>query len=191
MSNENVETQTTSNENTETNPSTEASQKNVPYDRFQEVNQAKNDMANQVGKLQAQIDKMNADNKLKAEAKLVEDGKLKEALDLMTKERDSFKSQAEQWNSYQTDKRESLMGKLTTDEDKSIAEGLSDLNKLETYVNKVTNVSAPSTSTARATTGKANEMGGYSSYAEWASKDPEGYKKANQTPQGQGIKIGY
>jgi|TARA_R100000479_G_scaffold99367_1_gene49311 predicted nucleic acid-binding Zn-ribbon protein len=191
MSNENVETQTTSNENTETNPSTEASQKNVPYDRFQEVNQAKNDMANQVGKLQAQIDKMNADNKSKAEAKLVEDGKLKEALDLMTKERDSFKGQAEQWNSYQADKRESLMGKLTTDEDKSIAEGLSDLNKLETYVNKVTNVSAPSTSTARATTGKANEMGGYSSYAEWASKDPEGYKKANQTPQGQGIKIGY
>ena len=191
MSNENVETQTTSNENTETNPSTEASQKNVPYDRFQEVNQAKNDMANQVGKLQAQIDKMNADNKSKAEAKLVEDGKLKEALDLMTKERDSFKGQAEQWNSYQADKRESLMGKLTTDEDKSIAEGLSDLNKLETYVNKVTNVSAPSTSTARATTGKASEMGGYSSYAEWASKDPEGYKKANQTPQGQGIKIGY
>tara|TARA_Y100001972_G_scaffold125547_1_gene176963 strand:- start:2176 stop:2751 length:576 start_codon:yes stop_codon:yes gene_type:complete len=191
MSNENVETQTTPEETQANNPSTEASQKNVPYDRFQEVNQAKNDMANQVGKLQAQIDKMNADNKSKAEAKLVEDGKLKEALDLMTKERDSFKGQAEQWNSYQTDKRESLMGKLTTDEDKSIAEGLSDLNKLETYVNKVTNVSAPSTSTARATTGKASEMGGYSSYAEWASKDPEGYKKANQTPQGQGIKIGY
>ena len=191
MSNENVETQTTPEETQANNPSTEASQKNVPYDRFQEVNQAKNDMANQVGKLQAQIDKMNADNKSKAEAKLVEDGKLKEALDLMTQERDSFKGQAEQWNSYQTDKRESLMGKLTTDEDKSIAEGLSDLNKLETYVNKVTNVSAPSTSTARATTGKASEMGGYSSYAEWASKDPEGYKKANQTPQGQGIKIGY
>ena len=191
MSNENVETQTTPEETQANNPSTEASQKNVPYDRFQEVNQAKNDMANQVGKLQAQIDKMNADNKSKAEAKLVEDGKLKEALDLMTQERNSFKGQAEQWNSYQTDKRESLMGKLTTDEDKSIAEGLSDLNKLETYVNKVTNVSAPSTSTARATTGKASEMGGYSSYAEWASKDPEGYKKANQTPQGQGIKIGY
>ena len=191
MSKENVETQTNSNENTETNPSTEASEKNVPYDRFQEVNQAKNDMATQVGKLQAQIDKMNSDNKSKAEAKMVEDGKLKEALDIVSKERDTFKSQADQWNTYQTDKRESLMGKLTTDEDKSIAEGLSDLNKLETYVNKVTNVSAPSTSTARATSGKVGEMGGYSSYAEWASKDPEGYKKANQTPQGQGIKIGY
>jgi predicted nucleic acid-binding Zn-ribbon protein len=191
MSNENVETQTTPEETQANNPSTEASEKNVPYDRFQEVNQAKNDMASQVGKLQAQIDKMNSDNKSKAEAKLVEDGKLKEALDLMTQERDSFKGQADSWNTYQTDKRESLMGKLTTDEDKSIAEGLSDLNKLETYVNKVTNVNAPSTSTARATSGKAGEMGGYSSYAEWATKDPEGYKKANQTPQGQGIKIGY
>ena len=191
MSNEKIETQTTPEETQANNPSTEASEKNVPYDRFQEVNQAKNDMASQVGKLQAQIDKMNADSKSKAEAKLVEDGKLKEALDLMTQERDSFKGQAEQWNSYQTDKRESLMGKLTTDEDKSIAEGLSDLNKLETYVNKVTNVSAPSTSTARATSGKVGEMGGYSSYAEWASKDPDGYKKANQTPEGQGIKIGY
>ena len=173
------------------NPSTQANDKNVPYDRFQEVVQAKNDMAKDMGKLQAQIDKMNQTSKQQAEAKLVEDGKLKEALNIVTKERDDFKSQADKWNTYQTDKRESLMSKLTTDDDKSIAEGLSDLNKLETYVNKVTNVSAPSTSTARATTGKANEMGGYSSYAEWASKDPEGYKKANQTPQGQGIKIGY
>ena len=191
MSNENTDTQTNSNENTETNPSTEASEKNVPYDRFQEVNQAKNDMATQVGKLQAQIDKMNADNKSKAEAKLVEDGKLKEALDLMTQERDSFKGQAEQWKTYQTDKRESLMSKLTTDEDRSIGEGLSDLNKLETYVNKVTNVNAPSTSSARATTGKAGEMGGYSSYEEWATKDPKGYKQSNQTNSAKGIAIGY
>ena len=191
MSNENVETQTNSNENTETNPSTDASKNNVPYDRFQEVNQAKKDGLEREGKLQAQIDKMTSDNKSKAEAKMVEDGKLKEALDIVSKERDSFKGQADQWNTYQAEKRESLMGKLTTDEDKSIADGLSDLIKLETYVNKVTNVSAPSTSTARATTGAAGEMGGYSSYAEWATKDPKGYQKANSTPEGQGIKIGY
>ena len=191
MSNENTDTQTKAEDNSVKNPSTEASEKNVPFERFQEINQAKNDMAAQVGKLQAQIDKMNADNKSKAEAKMVEDGKLKEALDLVTKERDSFKGQAEQWNTYQADKRESLMGKLTNDDDKSIAEGLSDLNKLETYVNKVTNVSAPSTSTARATTGKAGDMGGYSSYAEWAEKDPKGYQEANNTVKGSGIKIAY
>ena len=82
------------------------------------------------------------------------------------------------------------MSKLTEDDDKSIAEGLS-LDKLEKYVTKVTNVSAPSTSTARATTGSAGEFGGYSSYAEWAQKDPEGYTKSNNTIQGSDIKIGY
>ena len=175
MSNENTDTQTKAEDNSVKNPSTEAGEKNVPYERFQEVNQAKNDMASQVGKLQAQIDKMNSDNKSKAEAKLVEDGKLKEALDLMTKERDSFKGQAEQWNSYQTDKRESLMGKLTNDDDKSIAEDLS-LSKLETYVNKVTNVNSPSTSQARASSGKVGEFGGYGSVEEYAMKDPKGFE---------------
>ena len=191
MSEEKTEVQIASNENTETNPSTETSNKNVPYDRFQEVVASKNEMAGQIGKLQAQVDKMNQDNKSKAEAKMVEDGKLKEALDIVTQERDSFKTQSEQWNKYQTDKRENLMSKLTDDTDKSIAEGLTDLSKLETYVNKVVTVNAPSTSTARATTGKVGDMGGYSSYAEWAEKDPKGYQEANNTVKGSGIKIGY
>ena len=180
MSEENVKNQATPEETQANNPSTQADTKNVPYDRFAEVNTAKNDALEMNGKLQAQIDKMNADNKSKAEAKMVEDGKLKEALDIVTKERDSFKTQSDQWNQYQTDKRESLMSKLTTDEDKSIAEGLNDLNKLETYVNKVTNVNSPSTSTARATSGKAGDMGGYSSWEEFAMKDPKGAEKAIQ-----------
>ena len=185
-----VETQTTE-ETQVKNPSTEATEKNVPYDRFQEVVQSKNDMANQIGKLQAQIDKMNQTSKHQQENKMIEDGKLKEALDHVTKERDDFKKQSDSWLSYQTDKRESLMSKLTNDEDKSIADGLSDLNKLETYVNKVTNVNAPSTSTARATTGKVGEFGGYESYAEWATKDPKGYKESNNSIGSGNIKIGY
>ena len=176
MSEENV-TQTTE-DTQDNNNSTQADTKNVPYDRFAEVNQAKNDLAGQVGKLQAQIDKMNQTTKQQQENKMVEDGKLKEALNIVQKERDDFKVQAEQWNTYQTDKRESLMGKLTDDTDKSIAEGLNDLNKLETYVNKVTNVNSPSTSTARATSGTAGDMGGYSSWEEFAMKDPKGAEKA-------------
>ena len=189
MSDEKV-TQTTPEETQANNPSTEAGDKNVPYDRFQEVVQSKNDMAGQIGKLQAQIDKMNDTSKQRAEAKLVEDGKLKEALDIASKERDEYKKQSESWLSYQTDKRESLMSKLTNDDDKSIAEGLSDLNKLETFITKVTNVNAPSTSSARATSGKAGEFGGYSSYTEWASKDPDGYQKSNNKLAGQNINIG-
>ena len=177
MSNEKLETQTPE-ETQANNPSTEASQKNVPYDRFQEVVSSKNEMANQIGKLQAQIDKMNQTSKQQQEAKMVEDGKLKEALDIVSKERDTFKTEADKWNTYQTDKRDSLMSKLTDDTHKSIAEGLGDLNKLETYVGSVTNVNAPSTSTARATTGSAGEMGGYSSWEEFAMKDPKGAGKA-------------
>ena len=176
MSDEKV-TQTTPEETQANNPSTEAGEKNVPYDRFQEVVNSKNDMASQVGKLQAQIDKMNDTSKQRAEAKLVEDGKLKEALDIASKERDEYKKQSDSWLSYQTDKRESLMSKLTNDDDKSIADGLSDLNKLETYVNKVTNVNAPSTSSARATSGKVGDFGGYTSMEEWSMKDPEGCNK--------------
>ena len=177
MSEENKEVQSKVETDNVKNTSTEADNKNVPYDRFQEVVQSKNEMAGQLGKLQAQIDKMNSDNKSKAESKMVEDGKLKEALDLVTKERDSFKTQSDQWGKYQTDKRESLISKLTDDTDKSIAEGLNDLNKLETYVNKVVNVNAPSTSTARATSGKAGEFGGFKTVEEFAQKDPNGFQR--------------
>ena len=172
------ESQINSDNNTVKNDSTEAVEKNVPYDRFTQVNQAKNDAMEHIGKLQAQLDKVTADNKSKAEAKMVEDGKLKEALDIVKQERDSFKTQSEQWNKYQTDKRESLMSKLTDDTDKSIADGLNDLSKLETYVNRVVNVGGPSTSQARATSGTAGEMGGYSSWEEFAMKDPKGAEKA-------------
>ena len=172
------ESQINSDNNTVKNDSTEAVEKNVPYDRFTQVNQAKNDAMEHIGKLQAQLDKVTADNKSKADAKMVEDGKLKEALDIVKQERDSFKTQSEQWNKYQTDKRESLMSKLTDDTDKSIADGLNDLSKLETYVNRVVNVGGPSTSQARATSGTAGEMGGYSSWEEFAMKDPKGAEKA-------------
>ena len=176
MSEENNVTQTT--EDTQANNnSTQADTKNVPYDRFTEVNTAKNDALDQVGKLQAQLDAINTAQKEKEQAELVEQGKAKEALEIATKERDSYKKQAEQWTSYQDNKRTSLMEKLTEDDDKSIADGLS-LDKLEQYVNKVSNVSAPSTSKARATTGSANDMGGYSSWQEFAVKDPDGASKA-------------
>ena len=189
MSEENVATQTPE-DTQDNNNSTQADNKNVPYDRFAEVNSAKNDLAGQVGKLQAQIDKMNQTSKTNQENKMIEDGKLKEALDIVSKERDTFKGQSEQWNTYQTNKRESLMSKLTDDDDKSIADGLS-LEKLEKYVSKVSNVSAPSTSSARAATAQVGDMGGYGSYAEWAQKDPKGYQESNNTIKGSGIKIGY
>ena len=57
MSEENV-TQTTE-DTQDNNNSTKADTKNVPYDRFTEVNTAKNNALDEVGKLQAQLDAIN------------------------------------------------------------------------------------------------------------------------------------
>ena len=43
----------------------------------------------------------------------------------------------------------------------------------------------------RAGVPQKGEFGGYSSHAEWATKDPQGYQQANMTPGSRGIKIGY
>ena len=67
------------------------------------------------------------------------------------------------------------------------------LEKLELYVSKVTNTANPlPTNTSRAANQQPQgDFGGYESYEEWATKDPKGYKEANQTNSTKGIVIGY
>ena len=43
----------------------------------------------------------------------------------------------------------------------------------------------------RASVPKSGDFGGYSSHAEWAHKDPDGYIKANDTLEGANVKIAY
>ena len=64
-----------------------------------------------------------------------------------------------------------------------------DLDVLEFMVSELkTKTQEPS---ARNLVGTKNtEFGGYSSYSEWASKDPDGYQKANNKLAGQNINIG-
>ena len=99
---------------------------------------------------------------------------------------------ADEYTTYKTNKRASLMETITNDEDKSIAEDLS-LAKLEKFANRVTQTNTLGTPNQRPANSKkgTGEFGGYSSYVEWAEKDPKGYEKANN-PQTSGvIKIGY
>ena len=84
------------------------------------------------------------------------------------------------------------METITSDDDKLIAEGLT-LDKLELFAKKVTQTNAlgtPSQRPANSTKG-TGDFGGYSSYQEWATKDPEDYKKANGSNANSEIKIGY
>ncbi len=176
-------------------PSTEASQNNVsdgiPKSRFDEVNNKYKDMTTQNQELQAQLDKIKADQEANRQKQLEKQGEYKTLLDEANLKLEKAQADVKAWSEYKTNKRNSLMEQLTDDSDKSIADGLS-LEKLELYVSKVNKINSLPTNTSRAGTQvPKGDFGGYSSYAEWASKDPKGYKEANSTPQAQGIKIGY
>ena len=176
-------------------PSTEASQNNVsdgiPKSRFDEVNNKYKDMTTQNQELQAQLDKIKADQEATRQKQLEKQGEYKTLLDEANLKLEKAQTDVKAWSEYKTNKRNSLMEQLTDDSDKSIADGLS-LEKLELYVSKVNKVNTLPTNTSRAAGQQPKgDFGGYSSYAEWASKDPKGYKEANSTPQAQGIKIGY
>ena len=193
MSEENT-TQTQANEVKQ--PSTEASKNNVsdgniPQSRFNEVNTQKNEYKSQVSNLQAQLDKVKADQETARQKKLEQDGEYKKLLDEANAKLEKSSAVVKEYEEYKSNKRNSLMESLTEDNDKSIAESLP-LDKLELYVSKVNKASSLPTNTSRAGSQQpVGEMGGYSSYAEWANKDPEGYQKENNSIAGSGIKIGY
>ena len=177
-------------------PSTEASQNNVsdgiPKTRFDEVNNKYKDMTTQNQELQAQLDKFKSDQAAERQKQLEEQGKWKDIAEERGKELEKTQADLKVWSEYKTNKRNTLMEQLTDDSDKSIAEGLS-LEKLELYVGKVTNTANPlPTNTSRAGSQQPQgDFGGYESYEQWATKDPEGYKKANQANSSKGITIGY
>ena len=132
--------------------------------------------------------KLETDHKKELERQ----GEYKTLLEEQSKELDKYKADSIAWNDYQTNKRASIMETITNDDDKLIAEDLS-LAKLEKFANRVTQtntVGTPNQRPANSTKG-TGEFGGFSSYVEWAEKDPEGYKKANNPITSGGIKIGY
>ena len=177
-------------------PSTEASQNNVsdgmiPRTRLNEVNNKYKDSLTQNQNLQAQLDKVKADQETARIAEMEKQGEYKKLLEEANAKLKETSVVVKEYEEYKTNKRTSLMEQITDDNDKSIAESLP-LDKLELYVSKVNKVSSLPTNTSRASSQQPQgEMGGYSSYAEWATKDPDGYKKANNTATGQGINIGY
>ena len=178
MSEENT-TQTEANQVKQ--PSTEASQNNVsdgiPKSRFDEVNNQKNDYKSQVSELQAQLDKVKANQEATRKAELEKQGEYKTLLDEANAKLEKAQVDVKAWGEYKTNKRTSLMEQITDDSDKSIAEGLS-LDKLELYVNKVTKVNSVPTNTNRATSNSnQGNFGGYDSIQEFAMRDPEGAEK--------------
>ena len=168
-------------DNSVSNDSTKAEtneSQGIPKARLDEVVAQKHKATERGDSYKAQFEELQAKQEAARKKDLEKQGEYKTLLDEANTKIEKLSVVADEYTTYKTNKRASLMETITNDDDKSIADGLSDLNKLETYVNKVVNVNAPSTSQARATTGSANDMGGYSSWEEFAMKDPKGAEKA-------------
>ena len=130
MSEENT-TQTQANEVKQ--PSTEASSNNVsdgiPKTRFDEVNNQKNDYKSQVSNLQAQLDKVTANQEATRKAELEKQGEYKTLLEESNAKLEKAQVDVKAWSEYKENKRSTLMEQLTDDSDKAIAGDLS-LGKL-------------------------------------------------------------
>ena len=144
----------------------------IPQSRFNEVNAQKNQLAEKLAKIeQAQEQQRKAD--------LEKQGEYKTLLDEQGKELEKYKADSAAWNEYKTNKRASIMETITNDDDKLIAKDLS-LGNLEKFANRVTQtntVGTPNQRPANSTKG-TGDFGGYSSWAEFAQKDPIGADKA-------------
>ena len=176
-----------------TNPSTDASKNNdIPYSRFQEVVSEKNTLKDQVSKMQEQLNTIDADNKSKREERMKKNEEYTTLLAEKDAEIEKYKGTANKWNDYETSRRDALVNRLPENKQKFVSSmSLQDLEEfvdIETAsLNKGTGMDS---SRAGAKASGSGEYGGYSSYAEWAEKDPNSYEQANKLANS-GIKIGY
>ena len=190
MAEEQVNTPTAE-ENSVPNPSTQADIKNdVPYDRFQEVNGQKNQFKSENEGLKAELAKVKVaqeDARQDALKKNSEFETLYNETDAMNKK---LTEQNEVFKKKELEESERLDAKIPEDQ-RVFTNGMNNAVKAQFIEQLQGNANAGKTDSSRAGVTAKGEFGGYSSHAEWATKDAKGYKDANMTPEAHGIKIGY
>ena len=193
----NTNQQESSNDNTVKNDSTQAVNKNenqIPISRFNEVNSVKKELADENASLKARISEIEQKQKDARNTELEKQGEYKKLLDEQKKVnvdvQQKYDTLNSEWTGYKEEKTKEFMDMIPEDK-REFADGMPFL-KLEKFANSFqATPNAPKTNTQRpANTG--GDFGGYSSYVEWAQKDPESYEKANQDiNKNGGIKLGF
>mgnify|MGYP006405535037 CR=1 FL=1 len=173
-------------ENSVTNPSTQADEKNdVPYARFQEVNGQKNQFKSENEGLKAELEKVKAAQEDARQEAL----KKNSEFETLYNEADGLsKKQAEQIKAYEKkelEESERLDAKIPEDQ-RVFTKGMTNAVKAQYIEQLQSSANAGKTDSSRAGTTAKGEMGGYDSYAEWATKDPKGYEQENGIVGNQG-----
>ena len=191
MADENVNTPQAE-ENSVPNPSTQADDKNdVPYGRFQEVNGQKNQFKSENEGLKAELAKVKAAQEDARQDALKKNSEFET---LYNEAESKFQKADEQNKAYkkrEQEESERLDAKIPEDQ-RVFTKGMNNAVKAQYIEQLQSNVNAGKTDSSRAGTTAKGEFGGYSSYVEWATKDPKGYEEANGIVgnAGQGFNVG-
>lgn len=143
----------------------------VPYARFKELVDEKNELKTQIDEVNKKI---QSDTEAREQAEMEKKGEYETLVaDLKTK-LESATSKADAFDSYEASRKDILLSKLPED-DRAIYEDMS-LEKLEAHIDKVSTrpVNVPSGRPGR------GDHGGYENAVEFALRDPEGYKKSRE-----------
>ena len=165
-------------DNSVSNPSTQADVKNdVPYDRFQEVNGQKNQFKSENEGLKAELAKVKVaqeDARQDALKKNSEFETLYNETDTLNKK---LTEQNEVFKKREQEDRERMIDKVP-EEQRVFTEGMSNSVLAQYIEQNQTSANAGKTDSSRAGTTVKGEMGGYDSWQEFAIKDPKGAEKA-------------
>jgi hypothetical protein len=154
----------------------------IPYSVFKQ-------QKDELNALKTQMSEFTGEQQKQKEAKMQEQGQLKELLQDKNSLIEKQESQLQEWAEYKTSKRDSLLKQIPED-DRVIYSDLA-LDKLEAHISKNSKIITPNTSKASNQRTQGGDFGGYESFEEWATKDPSGYKQGTDPRRNGGIKLGY
>lgn len=167
-------------ENKETPPAGGETTPQIPYERFKEVNDAKK-------VAEAKLAEYEAAQETARQAKLEKEGEYKTLIEEQKVTIAGLTEKITEWDSYKSARRQTLIEKIPEDKRK-YADSMN-LDTLEEFTAEYDN------KTTGANTGKPGGIqntggyGGYQNPLEFASKDPQGYKKWKV--DNDGIKIAF
>jgi len=161
----------------------------IPQARFDEVN-------SKYRTLQEKFDNMNETIKQNEQQKEIKAGNLEKVIEQLNLEKKELTGQLEKtsnnYTALESSVRNEYLAKIPEDKrekyEKYPVEAVKDIAEAFTSNTQGNSVKVDNSNPTRKPTG---EFGGYSSFAEWASKDPKGYEKANNPVTAGGLKIGY
>ena len=185
-------------ENSESNPSTQADENKEQSPlhenpRFKELIGQKNEWKDKALTTEKRLSEYEAKEKAEQDKILKEKGEFQTILDRKDAELKDALSKASEWDEYKSARRQAYLEELP-EEKHEIFKALpydkaEKFYQMETANSGVQN--AGKTDSSRAGVTAKGDFGGYSSYAEWAQKDPDGYTKSNDTLEGANVKIAY